>query len=106
LLGEIRNKRGDISHGKLAPKEVVSHKHFSKLVVQTTEALLLYVLSRFFELDIPVYEKNYEKNVDFNLWLDENNPDQFIKYSKALFDQDSDAYFEELAEYQADIQLK
>lgn len=103
ILGEIRNKRGDISHGKLAPKELFSYAQFSKLVMQMTEGIVFYVLEQFFSIDLAYKEETkYEANATFNLWLDESNPIENLSYSKALFDQDNVAYFEQLLEYQTE----
>jgi hypothetical protein len=103
ILGEIRNKRGDISHGKLAPKELFSYAQFSKLVMQMTEGIVFYVLEQFFSLDLSFKEEiKYEDNMDFNQWLDESNPIGNLSYSKALFDQDNVSYFEQLLEYQTE----
>jgi hypothetical protein len=103
ILGEIRNKRGDISHGKLAPKELFSYAQFSKLVMQMTEGIVFYVLEQFFSIDLSYKEEiRYEDNMDFNLWLDESNPIGNLSYSRALFDQDNVSYFEELLEYQTE----
>jgi len=52
-FGKIRNARGDISHGRAAPKEDVSSPQFSNLVARVTEALAFYVLDHFFRLDLP-----------------------------------------------------
>lgn len=102
-LGEIRNKRGDISHGKLAPKELSSYAQFSKLVMQMTEGIVFYVLEQFFSIDLSYKQEiKYEDNSDFNLWLDESNPIGSLSYSRALFDQDNVSYFEELLEYQTE----
>ena len=102
LLGEIRNKRGDISHGKLAPKEVFSTKQFSNLVSQTTEGITFFVLKHFYSIDLS-YQKEveYKDNMDFNVWLDEANPFGNLSYSKALFQQDNISYVEQLTDYKA-----
>jgi len=103
VLGEIRNKRGDISHGRIAPKELASYSQFSKLVSQMTEGIVFYVLEQFFAVDLSFKEEvKYENNLDFNQMLDEVNPIENLSYSKALFDQDYDSYFQQLLEYLAE----
>ena len=103
ILGEIRNKRGDISHGKLAPKELYSYAQFSRLVMQMTEGIVYYVLEQFFSLDLSFKEEiKYEDNIDFNNWLDLSNPLGNLSYSKALFDQDKTSYEQQLLNYLAD----
>jgi hypothetical protein len=102
-LGEIRNKRGDISHGRLAPKELASYSQFSKLVSQMTEGIAFYVLEQFFAIDLSFKDEvKYENNIDFNQMLDEVNFFENLSYSKALFDQDYVAYCEQLLEYESE----
>lgn len=103
VLGEIRNKRGDISHGRLSPKELVSHSQFSRLVSQMTEGIAFYILEQFFAIDLSFKDEvKYEDNIDFNQMLDEVNYFENLSYSKALFDQDYVAYCEQLLEYESE----
>jgi hypothetical protein len=103
ILGEIRNKRGDISHGKIAPKELTSYSQFSKLVSQMTEGIVFYVLEQFFAIDLSFKDEvKYEDNIDFNQMLDEVNFIENLSYSKALFDQDYVAYCEQLLEFDSE----
>jgi hypothetical protein len=94
-IGEVRNKRGDISHGKLSPKEYISDAQFSNLVMNITDNMLYYILHCFSKVT-PVKELVYEDNPDFNEKLDKENVYGFLSYSKALFDQDIEAYKQEL----------
>jgi len=90
LLADIRNRRGDISHGKLAPKELSSYAQFSKLVMHMTEGIAFYMLQQFFEIDLSfTKEIAYRENPAFNEWLDTSNPIDGISFSRALFDQDN-----------------
>jgi hypothetical protein len=100
-LGEIRNERGDISHGKLAPKEDDSYIRLSKLVKHTTEGLVFYLLDNFLSLDLSYKEDvKYEDNEIFNQVIDEENSmPSYLSYSKALFEQDNVAYVDKLDEY-------
>ncbi len=99
LLGETRNRRGDISHGKLAPKDVSSDSLFSTLVMQMTDCLVFYILNCFSKIETQK-KTEYEDNPDFNEWLDESNQFGLLKsYSKALFEQDAVAYEQELLNY-------
>ncbi len=103
LLADIRNKRGDISHGKLAPKELSSYAQFSKLVMHMTEGIAFYMLTEFFEIDLSFTEEIiYDDNPEFNEWLDTNNPISGISFSRALFEQDEVSYTEQLLEYQTE----
>lgn len=97
-IGEVRNKRGDISHGKLSPKEYFSESQFAQLVMNITDNMLYYILHSFSKISV-VKELEYEDNIDFNEWLDNENPFGNLSYSKALFEQDNVAYEEELQNY-------
>ena len=97
-IGEVRNKRGDISHGKLSPKEYFSDSQFAQLVMNITDNMLYYVLHSFSKVSL-IKEFEYEDNPEFNEWLDNENVIGNLSYSKALFDQDQVAYEEELENY-------
>lgn len=97
-IGEVRNKRGDISHGKLSPKEYFSDSQFAYLVMNITDNMLYYVLHSFSKVSL-IKELEYEDNPEFNEWLDSENPIGNLSYSKALFDQDPVAYEQELENY-------
>ncbi|MBL0235682.1 MAG: abortive infection family protein [Saprospiraceae bacterium] len=98
LIGNIRNDRGDISHGRLAPKPETSDNHFSNFVMVLTDSFASYLLISFSRMSVPK-ELAYEDNTEFNKWLDNENPIGNLSYSKALFDQDQVAYEEELENY-------
>ena len=97
-LGSIRNERGDISHGKSAPKQISSSAHFSSFVVQATDGLTSFLLHELFALDLSDFVPiEYGDNPDFNVYLDEIFPmNGGLRYSRALFDQDLVAYEEQL----------
>jgi hypothetical protein len=97
-IGEVRNKRGDISHGKLSPKEYFSDSQFAYLVMNITDNMLFYVLHSFSKVSL-IKELEYEDHPEFNEWLDNENPIANLSYSKALFDQDQVAYEQELENY-------
>ncbi len=97
-IGEVRNKRGDISHGKLSPKEYFSDSQFSNLVMNITDNMLYYVLHSFSKVSL-IKVLDYEDNPDFNEQLDSENPLGFLSYSRALFDQEPVTYQEELQNY-------
>ncbi len=97
-IGEVRNKRGDISHGKLSPKEYFSDSQFAHLVMNITDNMLYYVLHSFSKVSL-IKELEYEDNTEFNEWLDNENPLGFLSYSRALFDQEPVTYQEELQNY-------
>jgi hypothetical protein len=97
-IGEVRNKRGDISHGKLSPKEYFSDSQFAHLVMNITDNMLYYVLHSFSKVSL-VKELEYIDHQEFNERLDNENPIGNLSYSKALFDQDQVAYEQELENY-------
>ncbi|TAJ47745.1 MAG: hypothetical protein EPO58_15260 [Chitinophagaceae bacterium] len=97
-IGEVRNKRGDISHGKLSPKQILSDAHFSNLIMQMTDGLVYYLLTCFSGIEFQK-DLEFEDNPEFNNYLDEENPFGNLRYSKALFDQDIEAYRQELLNY-------
>jgi hypothetical protein len=99
-LAELRNNRGDISHGKSIPKVEVSSIESARLIMHVTDALVNYLLDTFFKIDLSYKEAIlYEDNPDFNYELDELYPTLGISYSRALFDQDVISYEEQLKEY-------
>lgn len=104
-IGEVRNKRGDISHGKLSPKEFFSDTHFSNLVMNMTDNLMFYILNCFSNIQ-PVTELAYEDNSDFNEKIDSENTFGILSYSKALFDQDIEAYKQELLAYEDSLETE
>ncbi len=96
VLGEIRNKRGDISHGRMAPKFIFSSKKIATTVKQMTDSMLEYILEHYFSIDFSVSTLNYEDDtmLEYNTWLDEGLefPIKKAKYSKLLFENDYDEY--------------
>ncbi len=99
-LSEIRNQRGEISHGRAYPTEEKSSQILAEYIIQITEATGIYVLTSFFDIETPVIEEIlYENNPEFNEYLDEMYPELTISYSKALYDQDPIAYNELLEDY-------
>jgi len=101
LIGEIRTKRGDVAHGKKAPKEQISSVEFALFISKLTSSLLVYSLEHFFIIEI-FQSIQYEDNSDFNEMLDESMPLSLISYSKALFEQDNDSYIEQLKTFESD----
>lgn len=97
-IGEVRNKRGDISHGKLSPKEYFSDSQFAHLVMNITDNMLYYVLHSFSKVSL-AKELEFTDHQEFNERLDNENPMGSLSYSKALFDQDQVAYEQELENY-------
>jgi hypothetical protein len=112
IINDIRNKRGEISHGKILPKEIKSSTYLARTVVTFTDAFAYYILHLFLSIDLSYKEElKYEDNQNFNDSLDKYFNDSLdglnsivqISYSKALFDQDPVSYAEQLSDYQNDI---
>ncbi|WP_345973582.1 hypothetical protein [Sulfurimonas diazotrophicus] len=104
LLGEIRTHRGDIAHGKPVPKVLCSSKGFAKFIEEFTGVVIVYMLKHFFALEITRIEQiSYEENPNFNGSLDDSFPlGGYVKYSKALYEQDYTSYEEQLQDYLLD----
>jgi hypothetical protein len=103
-LGSLRNERGDISHGKSAPKLISSTPHFATLVVQATDGLASFLLHELFALNLSDFVSiEYTDNSEFNYFLDDTYPmERGLSFSRALFDQDFVAYEEQLKEFDAE----
>lgn len=110
VLGELRNERGDISHGRAVPKELQSDRGLARLVLNVTEPVLRYMLASYFALkpERP-FVPDYDANPEFNAFLDERTPvEGKVLYSRALYDQFPEDYVIELKDYQdlvADLDL-
>lgn len=104
-IAELRNERGDISHGKAVPKKHVSDVETAKMVMRVTDSILSYILTAYFSIDLSYKEEiAYKKNPAFNDFLDESYCLEGIVYSQALYDQDYDAYEEQLRDYLDDLE--
>ena len=114
----LRNKRGDITHGKAVPKVLYSNMELSRSVVEMTDSLLRYMLASYFARQIEAREHaremeakssepdeelaDYNHNPDFNDYLDEINPPEGkVIYSHALFHLYLEEYQIELEEFRA-----
>jgi Abortive infection C-terminus len=95
-INELRNARGDLSHGKHIPKELLNDQDLSRLLREITESLSRYLISSFFSFKKleqfkvkPEVEEDlirYEDNPEFNELLDEDYPyDGKLLYSQALY---------------------
>ena len=98
VIGQVRSSAGEISHGQsYVDKEEITEE-LSLLVIGITDVFCAHLLEMFFR-QVPVIII-YEEEVEFNAWLDEENPMYLgISYSRALYDQDSVAYEESLHDY-------
>jgi len=95
-INELRNARGDLSHGKHIPKELLNDQDLSRLLREITESLSRYLISSFFiftlekqskqDIEIDKDQIRYEENSEFNDLLDEEYPlDGKLLYSQALY---------------------
>lgn len=94
-IRKLRDARGDLSHGKCVPKELLNDQDLSRLLKEITESLSRYLISSFFSFQLeklqekPEVEENlikYEDNLEFNELLDEEYPyEGKLLYSQALY---------------------
>lgn len=97
VLGEIRNKRSDISHGRMAPKHLFSSPKLASTVVSMTESMLEYILSYYFSIELTEEGRlvfDSEEMEAYNNWLDDSIdfPIKKASYSKLLYENDYDEY--------------
>ena len=95
-INDVRNARGDLSHGKCIPKELINDQDLSRLLKEITESLSRYLISSFFSLELEKLEEEseteedsirYEDNPEFNDLLDEEYPyEGKLLYSQALYE--------------------
>lgn len=95
----IRNDRGDISHGKFTPKpaDIISTSEFALFVINMTDSILSFMLKVFFDLKIPitgVLDYDSAEMENYNSWLDNGIefPIKKALYSRLLFENDYDEY--------------
>jgi hypothetical protein len=98
-IGELRNARGDISHGRAVPKDLQSDIKLARLIMEIADSLLRYTLGSFFTIDLDKKAKEleriaqeeedlikYEDNQEFNDLLDEEYPyEGKVLHSEALY---------------------
>ncbi|MFA6856305.1 MAG: abortive infection family protein [Treponema sp.] len=109
-IATIRNNAGFASHGQDIDVPQMD-KTLSLFVSRATDLICSFIL----DVYINQRDRNkdcrihYEDNEPFNQELDDENPigrkDMILSFSKALFQQDYEAYKEELFEYMDKIQL-
>lgn len=105
-IAELRNSRGEISHGKTLPKAERSSIQAAKSIKSFTDGFASYFLHLLLSIEPPPPGKvSYEDNQDFNDSLDETYPLRVVSYSKALYEQDYVAYEQELENYQSALGL-
>lgn len=113
-LAALRNARGDISHGKAAPKLKQSNAKLSTFSIQMTASILHYMLDAFFIMATEAPEEEtgeksvrYEDNPEFNTYLDDENPlEGRVLYSLALYEQYYEDYLIKLSDYEYEMELE
>ena len=101
FIGKIRNDIGEVSHGKILPKSYSIDLNMAQIFSEIIDRFAYIILSMLLEIDLSYLQNyRYENFPDFNEYLD----DQYelpngLSYSRALFEQDYDAYSEELDNY-------
>lgn len=101
IAGELRNQRGDISHGKAVPKEVSSDASLARLALDVTEALTRYLFAHLIRLDSA--EIRYSDFPELNSQLDQEGPKiGLTPYSRLLFEHDFSAYQDAVDRFDAD----
>ena len=107
MLRVTRNNRGDVSHGRPAPKLDKSNQLLAEYILQTSEAILRHMLHVFYERpgiiseDATDSDIDYEENQEFNNYLDDKYPLEGSKlnYSKALHETKYEDYINQLEDW-------
>ncbi|HAV5328167.1 abortive infection protein [Acinetobacter johnsonii] len=100
FLGQVRNKLGEVSHGKIFPKPYSLDTTTAYFIAHNTDGFIFFLINLMIKIGRHTEKYKYEKFADFNDYLDELNPlEGKLLYSRALYDQDYDAYSEELDNY-------
>ena len=98
IFWNYRNETWDISHWRASPKEKISTTQDAIFIMQMTDNLCQYFLGIYFAIDSWELEEltDYydEKFIELNQFLDEENPIEWVSYSRALFEQDLPAYMD------------
>lgn len=124
FIGKIRNRQGDVSHGRVAPKYDKSTMDLASMVERITDVLALHMLEIFslidfskdtkYESDKLIEESFLYKTLEqlreigedemmirkFNSYLDETKPlDGKLRYSMALYQQSYEDYQMQFSEF-------
>ncbi len=125
-LANLRNQRGDISHGRAVPKDVQSSVSMAFLSFQMAEGIVSYMLDSFYRIseeqkisatkemsehseisngDSDLEQVKYDGNAEFNELLDQDmNWDGKLKYSQALFELYYEDYIVRLDAYRESLE--
>lgn len=108
VIGNIRNNRGTICHGRVIPNEK-STAVLAKSIKSITDGIAYYYIKHFCEIDLSYKEPvRYQDNEEFNNYLDEEYPieNSKILYSRVLYDYDYDAYTQGLLDHTSTQQIE
>ena len=108
-INDIRNSRGELSHGRCIPKELINDQDLSRLLREITESLSRYLISSFFSFQLERLQEDseveedfikYEDNPEFNDFLDEEYPYAGkLLYSQGLYKLYYEDYLIQLQEF-------
>ena len=108
-IADLRNSRGDVSHGRRIPKELVNDQDLSRLLREITESLSRYLISSFFSFELERSKEDiemeedlirYEDNPELNDFLDEEYPyNGKLLYSQGLYKLYYEDYLIQLQEF-------
>lgn len=93
-IGELRNVRGDVSHGKAVPKLIESNAHLAVAANAVMDGILSYLLATFLIAAENLADEraayvslDYDQYPDFNDFLDEEYPPRGkVVHSRALYE--------------------
>ena len=105
-VGKIRNIRGDVSHGHIAPKFEESTSKFAQMIMAFADIIIGYLLDVFYAIDfLGELDVAYSNNPEFNDHLDDLYPlDGKPIYSRALYDQYYKDYLIQLDQYRDEME--
>ena len=99
-LVQLRNKRGDVCHGRTSPKFAESSEQFALMILRMTDAAVVYLLEAAMHVLQPD-QIPYDDNAEFNAFLDDAFPidGSQLVYSEALYQTRYDDYKTQLADF-------
>lgn len=99
-IAAIRHERGDISHGKIYPKDIESSTNLSKSIVSITDGICSYLIHEFstqyLSKELETEKLDYDSESEYNQWLN-NQTDNFtakIDFSYLLYKNSYEKYEE------------
>jgi hypothetical protein len=99
-IAAIRDNRGDLSHGRIYPKNEESDVNLANSICSITDGICSFMIHEIaFQYKIKIGQKDmlvYDLNEEFNQWLDETHNVSVVKidFSRILYDNAYDKYEE------------